>query len=75
MYTTVDEGQQYDTIYMPLCGHFSDDVLPIYAAKKKKTLKSIRIFCLCDFSMTDGRTDIFSTALIHLSKFKKQLVK
>lgn len=36
MYTTVDEGQQYDTIYMPLCGHFSDDVLPIYAAKRKK---------------------------------------
>lgn len=36
MYTTVDEGQQYDTIYMTLCGHFSDDVLPIYAAKEKK---------------------------------------
>lgn len=36
MYITVDEGQQYDTIYMPLCGHFSDDVLPIYAAKRKK---------------------------------------
>lgn len=35
MYITVDEGQQYDTIYMPLCGHFSDDVLPIYAAKRK----------------------------------------
>lgn len=74
MYTTVDEGQQYDTIYMPLCGHFSDDVLPINAAKRK-TLKSIRIFCLCDFSKTDGRTGIFSTALIHLSKFKKQLIK
>lgn len=43
MYTTVDEGQQYDTIYMTLCGHFSDDVLPINAAKRK-TLKSIRIF-------------------------------
>lgn len=55
MYTTVDEGQQYDTIYMPLCGHFSDDVLPIYAAKRK-ILKSIRIFCLCDFSMTDAWT-------------------
>lgn len=63
------------TQYIPLCGHFSDDVLPINAAKRK-SLKSIRIFCfICDFSMTDGRTGIFSTALIHLSKFKKQLIK
>lgn len=43
------------TQYIPLCGHFSDDVLPIYAAKRK-ILKSIRIFCLCDFFMTDAWT-------------------